>query len=82
MERQEPNNRSMIARIRAHTPLPIAVGFGISPAEQARAVARSADAVVVGSAVVNRIAEHGKNPDLVAEVSRFVGVLARAVKTV
>lgn len=72
----------MTARIRAHTPLPIAVGFGISTAEQARAVARNAEAVVVGSAVVNRIAEHGKNPELVAEVSRFVGVLARAVKTV
>jgi tryptophan synthase alpha chain len=62
----------MTARIRAHTQLPIAVGFGISNAEQARAVGASADAVVVGSAVVNQIARHGASPDLVARVTEFV----------
>lgn len=68
------------ARIRAHTDLPIAVGFGISNPEQARAVARHADAVVVGSAVVNEIAQHGRVPDLVARVTRFVTPMIQAIK--
>lgn len=70
----------MTAKIRAHTDLPIAVGFGISTPEQARQVAASADAVVVGSAVVNQIAEHGQSPDLVARVGGFVKALADAIK--
>lgn len=69
-----------VATIRAHTRLPIAIGFGVSNAEQARAVAASGDAVVVGSAIVNRIAEGGASPDLAARVSQFVGELVRAVK--
>jgi tryptophan synthase alpha chain len=71
---------AMTAQIRAHTPLPIAVGFGISNPEQARAVAASAEAIVVGSAVVNRIAEHGKSKDLVPRVTEFVKSLVDAVK--
>jgi tryptophan synthase alpha chain len=70
----------MTARIRAHTDLPIAVGFGISTPEQARSVAACADAVVVGSAVVNQIARHGQSPDLVARVMEFTSALIRAVK--
>lgn len=73
---------SMIARIRAHTPLPIAVGFGVSSPEQARVVAASADAVVVGSAVVNRIAQGGASSDMVEKVANFVSELSRAVKSV
>jgi tryptophan synthase alpha chain len=69
-----------VAEIRRHTPLPIAVGFGISTPEQARAVAAHAEAVVVGSAVVNQIAEHGKNKDLVPKVSQFVHGMVQAVK--
>jgi tryptophan synthase alpha chain len=72
---------SMTAKIRAHTELPIAVGFGISTPQQAQLVARSADAIVVGSAVVNQIAEHGKSPQLVSRVSDFVRSLAEATKT-
>jgi tryptophan synthase alpha chain len=70
----------MTARIRAHTNLPIAVGFGISTPEQARQVAENADAVVVGSAIVNQIAEHSRGADLVGRVSAFAAGLARAVK--
>jgi len=70
----------MTAKIRAHTDLPIAVGFGISTPEQARAVAASAQAVVVGSAIVNRIAQAGKAPDLVQQVGGFVKPLVEAVK--
>ncbi len=72
----------MIGKIRAHTGLPIAVGFGVSNPEQARTVARSAEAVVVGSAIVNQIAEHGRSPDLVPAVGKFVGELVRATKSV
>lgn len=70
----------MTAKIRAHTELPIAVGFGISNPEQAKAVAQHAEAIVVGSAIVNQIAEHGHSADLVPVVSEFVRSLARAVK--
>jgi tryptophan synthase alpha chain len=70
----------MTARIRAHTDLPIAVGFGISTPEQARTVAASAEAVVVGSAIVNRIAEHAGKTDLVERVSEFAHALVQAVK--
>ena len=70
----------MTAKIRAHTDLPIAVGFGISNADQARAVAAHAEAIVVGSAVVQRIAERGTSSSLVPEVAGFVRTLADAVK--
>ena len=76
------NIGEMTAKIRVHTPLPIAVGFGISNPEQARAVAHSAEAIVVGSAVVNQIAGNGKNSDLVAKVSAFTKELVDAVKSV
>ena len=67
-------------QIRAHTALPIAVGFGISNPEQARAVAQHAEAIVVGSAVVNQIAEHGHSADLVPVVAAFVQSMVRAVR--
>lgn len=73
---------AMTAKIRAHTSLPIAVGFGISNPEQARAVAANAEAIVVGSAIVNQIAEHGKSPELVTRVGAFVQSLSAAVKSV
>ncbi len=72
----------MTAKIRTHTKLPIAVGFGISTPEQVRLVAQSAEAVVVGSAVVNQIAEQANSPELVAKASGFVGRLAKAVRDV
>jgi tryptophan synthase alpha chain len=74
------NIGAMIGKIRAHTELPIAVGFGISNPEQAREVVSLADAAVVGSAVVNQIAAHGRSPDLVPRVSAFVKSLADAIK--
>jgi tryptophan synthase alpha chain len=56
-----------IARVRGATGLPIAVGFGISTAEQARTVARLADGVVVGSALVEALGNDG-----VAGAKRFL----------
>jgi tryptophan synthase alpha chain len=70
----------MTAKIRQHTGLPIAVGFGISNPEQAKIVAANAEAIVVGSAIVNQIAANGKDPSLVAMVSAFVKTLAEAIR--
>ncbi len=50
------------AAIRAVTTLPVVVGFGISTPAQAREAARAVDAVVVGSAIVRQIGEHGASP--------------------
>lgn len=71
---------AMVAKIRAHTSLPVAVGFGISNPEQARQAAAHADAVVVGSAVVNHIARLGQDSSLVPQVAGFVESLACAIK--
>jgi tryptophan synthase alpha chain len=76
------NIAEMIGRIRSHTQLPVAVGFGISNPEQARAVAESSEAIVVGSAIVNQIAQHGKASDLVQKVMDFTRPLVEAVKSV
>jgi tryptophan synthase alpha chain len=69
-----------VAEIRRHTKLPVAVGFGISTAEQARQVAQMADGVVVGSAIVKRISENAGSQDLAARVAEFVAPLAGATK--
>jgi tryptophan synthase alpha subunit len=45
-------------------------------------VAASADAVVVGSAIVDRIARHGAGPDALSEIGKFVSSLAEAIKSV
>ncbi|HKQ37121.1 MAG TPA: tryptophan synthase subunit alpha [Verrucomicrobiae bacterium] len=78
-EKVSNNIDSMTAKIRTHTDLPIAVGFGISNPEQARSVARNAEAIVVGSAIVNQIAKHGKDAHLVNLVTDFVTPLIQAV---
>ena len=71
---------SQVAEIRKHTALPIAVGFGISTPDQAGEVAKLADAVVVGSAIVRQIAEAGNSPDLAEKIAAFTRPLADAVK--
>ena len=70
----------MTAKIRAHTKLPIAVGFGISTPQQAKIVAANAEAVVVGSAIVDKIAQHGEALDLIQRVGEFTRPLMQAVK--
>jgi tryptophan synthase alpha chain len=70
-----------VALIRQYTDLPIAVGFGVSNPDQARQIAQQADAVVVGSAIVNRIAKTIGQHDQVSQVADFVSQLVRAVKT-
>ena len=74
-----------VARLKRHTDLPVAVGFGIKSAEQAAAIAKVADAAVVGSALVSRIAAHvgedGKaSPKAVEDTLALVRDLAAGVR--
>ena len=69
-----------VALIRRHTKLPVAVGFGISTAEQAKEVAQVADAIVVGSAIVQKINESAAMPDMPARIGQFVAPLVTATK--
>jgi tryptophan synthase alpha chain len=76
--------RDAVAAIRPHSDLPIAVGFGITTPEQVKEIARYADAIVVGSAIVNRIAANldgdGKaKAGLCEDVLAFVNHLASAI---
>jgi tryptophan synthase alpha chain len=68
-----------IEELRKISDLPIAVGFGISNPDQAREVAQHADAVVVGSAIVDLIAKHGDKPEMVEKVAAFAGQIADAI---
>ncbi|MBK18225.1 MAG: tryptophan synthase subunit alpha [Rhodospirillaceae bacterium] len=77
-----------VSRIKKFSDLPVAVGFGIKTPEQAAEVARVADAAVVGSAIVQVIADNAENigeskssPDLLNSVLSFVSELARGVRT-
>ena len=68
-----------ISELKKSSDLPIAVGFGISTPDQARTVAQHADAVVVGSAIVDLIAKHGDEPAMVEKVGAFGRDLANAI---
>jgi tryptophan synthase alpha chain len=65
--------------LKEQSPVPVAVGFGISTPEDAKAVAQIADAVVVGSALVRLIAGLSGSPDLLVEVRSFVRQLKAAI---
>ncbi len=78
--------QAAVARLRRHTELPVAVGFGIRTPEQAGEIAAAADAVVVGSALVDRIArsldgEGRARPGLVEAVLDQVRALASGVRS-
>jgi tryptophan synthase alpha chain len=70
----------MVAAVRARSPVPVVIGFGVSTPAQARALAPLADGVVVGSAIVQRIAEGGTRAERAARVRRFVASLKRALR--
>jgi tryptophan synthase alpha chain len=70
-----------LALIRQHTDLPVAVGFGISNPEQAATVARVADAVVVGSAIVDLIGKVGDADVLADRVAKFVTPIVSAISS-
>jgi tryptophan synthase alpha chain len=63
---------AMVRRIRTFTPLPVALGFGISRPEHVAEVGSYADAAVVGSALVSLIAEASGSPDLIDRVENYV----------
>ncbi len=74
-----------IDRIRLHTDLPVAVGFGVKTPEQAAAIGRNADGVVVGSALVSAIAasldaQNQSTPRTVEAVTELVAALAQGVR--
>ncbi|MHA1153440.1 MAG: tryptophan synthase subunit alpha [Alphaproteobacteria bacterium] len=77
--------RQAVARLKAHTELPIAVGFGVKTPEQAAEIAGLADAAVVGSSVIERLkagldADNRATPGLVDDVLGFVRTLAEGVR--
>jgi tryptophan synthase alpha chain len=69
---------SAVAKLKAATPLPIAVGFGVRTPEQAAAIGRVADGVVVGSALVELAEKHGA--DAPAAIQTYVTSLSSALK--
>jgi len=68
-----------VNELKGHSPVPVAVGFGVSTPEDADAVARIADAVVVGSALVKLIDHFSDSSKLLDEVRCFVGQLKKAI---
>jgi tryptophan synthase alpha chain len=62
---------ALVKRVRSVSDLPVAVGFGISTAEQVREVWRFADAAVIGSAIVSQIEKLASCPDLVKRIVEF-----------
>ena len=65
---------SIIKTIRKHTNIPCAIGFGISTPEQARAMSKISDGVIVGSAIIKLLEKHG------TEAASFVGDYVRLIK--
>jgi tryptophan synthase alpha chain len=77
--------RDAVARLRRHTDLPVAVGFGIKNPKQAAEVARAADAAVVGTALVDRVAQNldangNAKPGLVDAVLADIRALCEGVR--
>ena len=66
-----------VTRIKAHAKIPVVVGFGVRTPDQATAIAKVADGVVVGSALVELVAQHGANAP--GAVEEFTRMLADAV---
>ena len=75
-----PAALDLVKRTKGLTPLPVALGFGISTPEHAKSAAKVADAVVVGSAIVNRFHEAPNNTAGRLDAAAWVGKLVAAVK--
>ncbi|MCY1177424.1 Tryptophan synthase alpha chain [compost metagenome] len=69
-----------VARLRRHTDLPISIGFGIRTPEQAASIARLADGVVVGSALIDHIANATSSEQAVDGVLSLCSALAEGVR--
>jgi tryptophan synthase alpha chain len=70
-----------VADIRAHANAPVAVGFGVKDAQSAKAIAGFADAVVIGSALVERLEGATTAQDIARRVQDFLGPIRRALDT-
>lgn len=73
--------RVAVENIQSMTDVPVGVGFGITTAEDARAVGEFADGVVVGSALVKIIAEYAQSDELLPRVGRFIAELKQGLVT-
>jgi tryptophan synthase alpha chain len=73
-EELPPGLAAFVGRVRARTPLPVAVGFGISKPKHFRAVARIADAAVIGSAIIDEIDRSGPS-ERAGNVKRYAEVV-------
>jgi len=71
--------RGQVEKIKKITPLPIGVGFGISTPRQAQKVAKWADAVLVGSAVIKTIQQSRTPSAIVTNVGQFISSLKKAI---
>ena len=74
--------RGLVAKIQTHTQLPVALGFGIGTPQQAAEAASFADAVVVGSAIVNKFDHNPHTPEGRIDAVKFVAEMVLAVKEV
>ena len=74
--------RGLVGKIKQHTKLPVALGFGIGTPQQAAEAASFADAVVVGSAIVNKFHNNSHTPEGRADAAKFVAAMVDAVKAV
>jgi len=70
-----PDLHGLLDKIRAATDTPVCVGFGVSSADHVRTVWQWANGAVVGSAIVNTIARHAGQPDMVEHTAAFVRAL-------
>jgi len=73
---------SKVKLIKSMTKSPVCVGFGVSGPDQARAIAKAADGVIVGSAIIKIIEKNLKNKNLVDRVSKFAKNLAEAIHNI
>lgn len=71
--------RKQVTRIKKITSIPIGVGFGISTPQQAKTIAKWADAVVVGSALIKKIKESKSPKAIVANVGKLIKSLKEAI---
>lgn len=69
---------SITKAVKSATDIPVAIGFGISTPEQAKKYSAVADGVIVGSAIVKIIAQHGKNAP--EEVYKYVSLMKKAIR--
>jgi tryptophan synthase alpha chain len=76
-----PDLAQQLRALRAITTKPVCVGFGISTPAQAAEVARAADGVIVGSAIVRLVEQHRDTADLLSRVGDFIASLKAPLRS-